>query len=85
MAIVLSARIGTTETEFVVSNDRSTDSDFASIRATVLSEFNSDLNAEFLQAVQGECLGIVRKSSISVMTRRLRLEPLAPEGEADDS
>jgi nucleoside-diphosphate-sugar epimerase len=34
------------------------------------------------QAEQAECLGVVRKSLISVMTRRRRrLEPLDPEGE----
>ena len=34
----------------------------------------------FLQAEQAECLGVVRKSEISGMTRRLRrLKPLAPE------
>ena len=36
-----------------------------------------------LQKKQRECLGVVRKSKISVMTRRLRrLEPLDPEGES---
>ncbi len=37
-----------------------------------------------LQRKQGECLGVIRKTSSSVMTRRRRrLEPLDPEGEAD--
>jgi len=41
-----------------------------------------DPGEDRLQAEQAECLGVVRKSKISVMTRRLRrLEPLDPEGE----
>ncbi|MFC4438548.1 MULTISPECIES: hypothetical protein [Natrialbaceae] len=43
-------------------------------------EQHREQDDQILQAEQAECHGVVRKSSISVMTRRLwRLEPLDPE------
>ena len=44
--------------------------------------FDTDTERTVLQAEQAECLGVVWKPKISVMTgRRRRLEPLDPEGE----